>query len=293
MKIKKSIGSHIFDTFNIIFLSLLSLAALYPIWYVLMGSFSKANELIQYTGIIWKNVGFSLDAYKAVFSNKNIYIGYGNTVLYVFAGSFVNLLMTSLGAYGVSRKDFFWKKFIMIMIMVTMFFGGGLIPTYLLIRSLNLINNPLVMILPGAITTYNLIIMRTAFMAIPYSLEEAAKIDGADDFYILFKIIIPLALPTMAVVGLYYGVAHWNSWFDAMIYLRNRNLYPLQLFLREILINSQMSEFMEGSANGDFESIAETIKYATIMVATVPILLAYPFLQKFFVKGVMIGAVKG
>ena len=179
----------------------------------------------------------------------------------------------------------------MFFIVFTMFFSGGLIPMYLLMQNLSLINTRWAMWLPGMIGTTNLIIMRTSFKAIPSSLEESARIDGANDFVILYRVIVPLSKPVIAVMLLYYGVGHWNSWFNAMIYLQDRNLYPLQLILREILIDSTTDVIELGG--DDSEPIAQTIKYATIMVATVPILCVYPFLQKYFVKGVMIGAIKG
>lgn len=198
--------------------------------------------------------------------------------------------MTALAAYGLSRKGVLLSNGIMFLITFTMFFGGGLIPSYLLIKDLGLINSRWALLLPGMIGTTNLIIMRTSFKAIPVSLEESARLDGANDFVILFRIIIPLSMPVIAVMTLYYGVGHWNSWFNAMIYLQDRNLFPLQLILREILIDNS-TDVIELESN-DSEPIAETIKYATIMVATIPILFIYPFIQKYFVKGVMIGAIK-
>jgi len=178
------------------------------------------------------------------------------------------------------------------MIVVTMFFQGGLIPTYLLVSNLGLVDTPWAMIIPGAINTWNLIIMRTSFQAVPASLEESAKIDGANEWTIMWRIILPLSIPVMAVMVLFYAVGHWNAWFNAMIYLRDRNLYPLQLILREILITNSTDSMMTNASGVDKMPISETIKYATIMVATIPILVLYPFLQKYFVKGVMIGALK-
>jgi putative aldouronate transport system permease protein len=180
----------------------------------------------------------------------------------------------------------------MFMIVVTMFFQGGLIPTYLLVSNLGLVDTPWAMIIPGAINTWNLIIMRTSFQAVPASLEESAKIDGANEWTIMWRIILPLSIPVMAVMVLFYAVGHWNAWFNAMIYLRDRNLYPLQLILREILITNSTDSMMTNASGVDKMPISETIKYATIMVATIPILVLYPFLQKYFVKGVMIGALK-
>ncbi len=208
-------------------------------------------------------------------------------------GLIFNILLTSMGAYFLSRKNIMLKKVVMFMIVFTMFFNGGMIPNYFLINSLKLDNSLWALIIPSAINTFNLIIMRTAFQSIPDSLEESAKLDGAGHFTILFRIILPLSLPTLAVIVLYYGVGHWNAWFNAMLYLRRREMFPLQLILREILIINDTSAMMAGgSFAGDQDLVSETIKYAVIMVATVPILVLYPFLQKYFVKGALIGSVK-
>jgi putative aldouronate transport system permease protein len=289
---KRSIGEIIFDTSNVVFLTLLSLIALYPFLYVVFASFSEAEKLVSHSGLLIAPLGFNLASYSAVFKNSQIYTGYFNTIIYVIIGTTINIILTSLGAYVLSRKSFYWKNAIMFMIVFTMFFGGGLIPTFLWMRSLGLMNNRLIMLLPGAISTSNLIIMRTYFKSIPDSLEESARIDGANDITILFRIILPLAKPVIAVMILYYGVAHWNSWFNAMVYLKDRSKWPLQLILREILVQNANDDMMNGIDDAAKYAISETIKYATTIVATVPILLIYPFLQKYFVKGVMIGAIK-
>jgi putative aldouronate transport system permease protein len=270
------------------------LITLYPFYYVLICSFSDGNYLIQQRGLMFFPVGFNLKAYKLVISNPNIISGYRATLIIVAGGTALNLLMTSFGAYALSRKRFAPRNIIMGFILFTMYFSGGLIPSYLLIyKYLNLGNNLLALILPGAISTWNLIIMRTNFAEIPDSLEEAALIDGANDFSILFKIILPLSKPVIAVMLLFYGVGHWNGWFGAMIYIRDRSLYPLQLILREILLLNSTDRALSGANMTDMLSVSESMKYATIIAATVPVLLAYPFLQKYFVKGLMIGAVKG
>jgi putative aldouronate transport system permease protein len=293
MVVKKTIGDYIFDSVNIIILAALAVITAYPFVYVIFASLSSADELTAHSGLLLKPLNLSLAAYKAVLKNPIIYSGYMNTLFIVVVGTAYNIIMTSMGAFVLSRKDFFWRKPITIMIVFTMFFGGGLIPNFLLVKNLGLMDSLWALIIPGAIGTWNLIIMRTAFQGIPDSLVESAHIDGAHDFIILFKIILPLALPTIAVMVLYYGVGHWNAWFGAMIYLRNRELWPLQLALREILISNSTDEMMSGTVAQDRAAIGETIKYATIMVATLPILAAYPFLQKYFVKGVMVGALKG
>ena len=267
---------------------------LYPLLYVVFASLSDSNELMKHSGLLLKPVGFSWAAYKAVFLNPNILQGYKNTIIVLISSVAVSMFLTCLAAYVLSRKNVLFNGVITFIIMFTMFFGGGMIPTYLLVNNLGLTNTYWALILPTAISTYNMIIMRTGFAAIPESLEESAKIDGANHFTILFKIVIPLAKPTMAVIVLYYAVACWNSWFNAMIYLqKRRDLQPLQLILRGILIENDTSNMQDGNVGQDTESIAESIKYAVIVVATLPILAIYPFLQKYFIKGIMIGAVKG
>jgi putative aldouronate transport system permease protein len=293
MVIKRSIGERIFDTINVIAMIALMAVTLYPLLHVLFASISRPSLLIQHRGLLLWPLGIETGSYGLVFKNPMIVKGYANTMFVVFAGTIINIVMTSLGAYVLSRKNVYWKNFIMMIIVFTMFFGGGMIPTYLIVKSLKLTNTLLALIIPNAISTYNLIIMRTSFMSIPDSLEESARIDGAQDFTILFKIIIPLSMPVIAVMILFYGVGHWNSWFAAMIYLRKRELYPLQLILREILISSDINQMMTEVGGMDREPVALTVKYATIVVATLPILCIYPFLQKYFVKGVMIGALKG
>jgi len=271
---------------------ILVIITLYPIYHVLMASFSDSNRLIAHQGLLISPLGFSWEAYSRVLDNPNIFSGYRNTLIILFLGTFVNLFFTALGAYALSRK-FLLRKPIMIAIIFTMFFSGGLIPTYLLINNwLHMGNSLLALIVPVAISTWNLIIMRTSFEAVSESLIESAKIDGSGEMGILFKIVVPLSMPVIAVMILYYGVAHWNSWFNAMLFIRNRELFPLQLILREILVMNDTSSMQLGDAMADQQGIRESIKYATIMVATLPILFVYPFLQKFFAKGVMIGAVK-
>ncbi|WP_062104504.1 carbohydrate ABC transporter permease [Bacillus niameyensis] len=292
MKIKQSLGERLFDFCNVLFMIVLILVTLYPFLYVLFSSISDPGLLAQNTGILYKPLGFTFKAYKLVFENPMIMIGYMNTIFYVVVGTAVNILLTSIGAYALSRKNVMLAKPIMMMIVFTMFFSGGLIPTYLLINELGMMNTRWSLIIPNAISVWNLIIMRTSFKGIPESLEESARIDGANDFTILFKIILPLSLPVIAVMILFYGVGHWNSYFSAMIYLRDNSLWPLQLVLREILITNSTDGFITGVGGGDRYPIGETVKYATIIVATLPILFMYPFLQKYFVKGVMIGSIK-
>lgn len=296
MRKKESIGSRVFDILNILIMFAMILITLYPFYYVVTCSLSESSRLIGDKGLMLIPKGFSLEAYKKVIENPNIFTGYKTTIFIVIVGTFINIAMTSLGAFVLTRKRFALKNIMTYMIIFTMYFNGGLIPTYLLVyKTLHLGNTLWAVILPGAVSTYNLIIMRTNFAAIPDSLEEAAKIDGAREITVFLKIILPLSKSIIAVMVLFYGVAHWNSWFNAMIYLRERSLYPLQLVLREILLlnTEETSTMSSGVSSAEKYMIGESIRYATIMVATVPILCVYPFVQKYFVKGMMIGAVKG
>lgn len=281
-----------FRFINGVFLALVAVIMLYPFLYVLFASLSNPNALIRHRGLLLAPKGFNLGAYKLVLRNPNILTGYMNTILYVCVGTTINIVMTVLSAYVLSRKDFLFRRPLMFFAIITMYFSGGMIPLYLQVVRLKIINTIWAIVLPTAMSTYNLIIMRTAFEAIPPSLEESAMLDGANEWVTLIKIIVPLAMPTIAVMLLFYSVGIWNSWFNAMIYLQDRALYPLQLILREILIANDTSSMTAGLA-GDVVPIAESVKYATIMVATLPILCVYPFLQKYFVKGVLVGAVKG
>lgn len=293
MAIRKTGGERLFDFIIVVLLSALVLITLYPMLYVLFASISDPSLLAQFRGLLLLPLGFSTAAYEAVLSNPNIIVGYRNTIFYVVSGTIINVALTCLGAYALSRKNVMWRTPILFMIVFTLFFSGGLIPSYLLVaRTLDWINTPWAIIIPGAISTWNLLVLKTAFEGVPVSLEEAARMDGANDFTILLRVIIPLSLPAIAVITLFYAVGHWNSYFSALIYLRDRELYPLQLILREILVANDVSGMTTGTLGGDVEPIGETIKYATIIVATVPILLLYPFLQRYFVKGVLIGAIK-
>lgn len=293
-KVKISRGERIFGVFNVIILTLFSIACLYPFWYVIVASVSKASLLMSHPEALLLPVGWSTDAYKYVFETKAIWTGYANTFFYVIVGTAINIFMTLLAAYFLSRKNLPGKTVLTILIMFTMYFSGGMIPGYLNIQQLGLYNTRWALLLPGALNTFNLIIMRTALSGIDSALEESAMLDGAGHMTILWKILVPLSKATIAVLVLYYGVAHWNSWFPAFIYLdadaKGKSMQPLQIVLRRILILTDMTDTGSGE---DAAQIAETIKYATIIVSTVPILALYPFLQKYFTKGVMVGAVKG
>ncbi|WP_417298465.1 carbohydrate ABC transporter permease [Eisenbergiella porci] len=280
-----------FQTFNYIFLAALVLLCLYPMWYCLMASISNPGAMMRHMGPLLLPKGFSLASYGKVFANPNIISGYKNTIFILVVGVILCLLMTSLGAYVLSRKDLLFRKPLMMIIMFTMFFTGGLIPTYLNLKELHLTNSLWGLIIPFLVNTFNLIILRTSFESIPDSLIEAAQIDGASHWKILISIVLPLSKATLAVMVLYYGVEKWNGWFWASALIRNRELLPLQVILREILLSSTQS-MQTGAGAGDTEAIGATIRYATTIVATVPILCVYPFVQKHFTKGVMVGAVK-
>ncbi|MBP1963179.1 carbohydrate ABC transporter permease [Paenibacillus aceris] len=284
-------GERTFGYFNTVLMLGLCAVTLYPFLYVLFASFSNSTELLQHLGPLYRPAGFDLSAYKAVFSNPMIVEGYKNTLLYVLLGTTINLIMTSIGAYVLSRPNLYFKNMMMFFIVVTMVFHGGLIPSFLLVNNLGMMNTMWALLIPGAINTFNMIIMRTSFQGIPVSLEESARMDGAGDWTILFRIMIPLSLPVMAVMVLWYAVGHWNSYFSALLYLRNREAYPLQLILRELLIQNSTDAYSAGSSDDKY-AIGETIKYAAIIVSTLPILCLYPFLQKYFVHGVLVGAIK-
>lgn len=290
MVYKPSIGEKIFNVFNIIFMAFMIVITLYPFWYCITCSLSKDIVGNTATLMLWPK-GFSIDAYIAVFKNPIILTGYKVTIFVVIVGTVFNLIMTTIAAFLLTRKDFAIKGFLTWMMLITMYFGGGMIPTYIIyVQVLGLQDSLLALIIPGAVSVYNMIVMRTNFQGIPSSLEESVKVDGGNDMHVLWHIIIPLSKAVMSVMVLFYGVGHWNSWFNALLYIKSENKIPLQLALRSILIQEQLNT---GANASDQMGLAENIKFATILVATVPILLVYPFIQKYFVKGVMIGAVKG
>lgn len=293
--IKISKAERTFDVFNILFMCVMMFVMFYPMWHVVCASFSNARELSAHTGILLWPKGYSLSAYKLMLKNPMILRGYGNTLFILGFGLAINMFMTSLAAYVLSRRNVLLNKPLTIIIVFTMYFSGGLIPTYLNIIQLGLEDSLWAVIVPGAISTYNMIVLRTGFASVPESLEESAKIDGASNLRILWQIILPLSMATFAVVCLYYAVAHWNAWFNAMLYLTTREKYPIQLILREILINNDTTSMVNAMdvGAGDSSFVSETVKYAVIIVSVVPILCVYPFIQKYFTKGVMVGAVKG
>ncbi|UPK46766.1 MULTISPECIES: carbohydrate ABC transporter permease [Paenibacillus] len=300
MKYRKTMGNRMFDIFNYSLLTLLTLACLYPILHIVFASFSDPARLVAHKGLLLKPLGFTLDGYKLIFKDNSLLVGYKNTLIYVGLGTFINMVMTIMGAFVLSRRDLYFKNAIMIVITITMFFGGGLIPWFLLMKDIGLFNNLWAMILPTALSTWNIIILRTGFQAIPLELEEAATIDGASQARILMYVILPLSKATLAVIFLYYLVGNWNSWFNAMVLLQDRDKFPLQLLMKEILVANDSTATTMGSASGvvidsagSSTAYRELVKYCTIVVSTIPILMVYPFLQKYFVKGVYIGSIKG
>jgi putative aldouronate transport system permease protein len=295
MVLTRSFSQKVFDLFNVCLMILIMAVTLYPLLYVFFASLSTPEAIYKSRGILLHPVGFTLGGYQLVFKNPSILSGFRATAVYVFLGTVINVFLTSLGAYALSRKGLKWGKPLLLLLVFTMYFSGGLIPLFLVVKGLGMINSIWAVLLPSAISTWNLLVMRTSFMAIPDSIEESAKMDGANDFTILFRIIVPLSLPIMAVMTLFYGVGQWNAWFYAAIFLRDRVLYPLQLILREILVLNVERESVKLAMSGSMQAVEMMmlIKYAVIIVTTVPILFIYPFLQRYFVKGVMVGSIKG
>lgn len=293
--IKMTPGEKVFHYTIVLLLIVSCIVILYPLIYVVSVSVSNPYAVMA-NEVKLLPKGFNVEGYRRVFKNNDIWTSYGNTIAYTVVGTFFNVLLTAMAAFPLSRPDFYGRKFWMLFFTFTMFFGGGLIPTYLLIQKLKLVDTFWVMIVIGLISTYNMIVMRTFFKSnIPMSLQEAALIDGANDLKIFWTIVLPLSKSIVAVMALFYGVAHWNSFFTALIYLNSRSRYPLQLILREILLQNQLTADMaEGlSSAAEHEYIGLSIRYACIIVATVPILLVYPLIQKHFVKGVLVGSIKG
>lgn len=289
---KDTVSRKIFVVINAVLLALAAILSLYPIIYCFLISISESDKVMGNVGFVWKPLGFSLAAYKTVLTNPNIGTGYLNTIFIVVVGTAVNMLLTSMAAYFLTRKMVL-NKILMPMIVFTMYFNGGLVPSFLLVNNLGLYDKIFAVIIPTAISAYNLIVLKAGFTTIPESLIESAELDGAGPWRTLFQIVIPLAKASLAVITLYYAVAHWNDWFNAQIYLQTPKKFPLQLVLRQILLENSGNEVADDLNSTRGERIAETVQYAIIMVATIPILCVYPFIQKYFEKGIMLGAVKG
>jgi len=294
-KIKHPLEDRILYAVVYTIIILFCIVVLYPIIFVVSASFSDGTEVQLGHVYLWP-VKPSLDGYEAVFSHKNVMNGYRNTLFYTLAGTMINVAITVVCAYPMSRRDMPLRGFFMFLFTFTMFFGGGLIPTYLLINSIGMNNTIWALLIPGAMSVYNMIITRTFFMnSVPLELLEASQIDGCSDARYFFSILLPLSQAVISVIALYYAVGHWNSYFSALIYLRDVNLQPLQLVLRNILLATRvsLSEFEDPDLMDGMVGLEFLVKYALIVVSTAPIMCLYPFVQKFFAKGVMLGSVKG
>ena len=293
---KRSPSKVAFDTFNVLFMIGISIICIAPMWHVIMSSISDPIDLNRATGMVLTPIGQpTLEGYRLIFSSgSNIILGYMNTAFYLVVGVSFSMFMTILAGYGLSRKDVMWSNVIMFFLAFTMLFSGGLIPFFLVVRALGWLDTRWAILIPGAVSVFNIIIMRTSFAGIPDSLEESAKMDGAGHITIMVRIMVPLAKATVAVLVLFYSIGVWNSWFNASIFLMNRNLFPLQLFLREIIIRNDVAAMTTAAEAAELANLYRNlVQYTTIVAATLPVLCFYPFAQKYFVKGVMIGSIKG
>jgi putative aldouronate transport system permease protein len=294
-KIRSSKEDIIFDIINYIILAVALIVTLYPLYFIVIASISDPVAINNWK--VWlRPVGVTFEGYRRIFKDEMIWTGYKNTILYTLVGTAINVMLTMMIAYPLSRKNFSGRRFLTIFLVITMYFNGGLIPTYIVVKNLGLVNNWWVMVLLGAVSTYNVIICRTFLQAnIPEELYEAAAIDGCSHFNFFIKHVLPLSKAIIAVLALYYGIAHWNEFMKGLIYLRDEKLYPLQLILRAILIENQARDQMMDDVQYTMEKqqVGELIKYGIIIVASLPVLIIYPFLQKYFVKGVMVGSIKG
>lgn len=292
-RMKMSLGDRIFSLVNTLVLIALCVVTLYPVWYVFCASFTSNTYLTSHPGIMLWPHEFTTGAYKLAFSHPLLLSGFKNILIILCVALPINILLTLFAGYFMASKKVMFKPVLQFLLMFTMFFSGGMIPAYLNIRSLGLYNTLWALILPGALSIYNAIICKTAIESVPDSLLESAYIDGANDVTILFKIVVPLIKATLAVLFLYYAVSHWNSWFNASIYMKDNEKLPIQNIMRAILIANSNVLNSAAAENDQVNQFAEAIKYAAIVLTSVPILCVYPFVQKHFVKGVMIGAVKG
>lgn len=295
-KIKSSVPRKIFVAFNYTLLTVLTIIFVLPVLHVLFSSISDPYWLNTKSGLVLYPHGINFTGYQLVFNNKDLIRGFGNTIIYVTSATVIGMVVTLVGAYVLSRRDMLFADLIMMLISFTMIFGGGIVPSYIIMQKLGLLNTRWAVILPACISTYNLIIMRTAFQTVPKELEESARLDGAGDLTVIFQVLLPLVKASAATICLYYIIAHWNSWFQASMYLQNRELFPLQLILREILIVNDANTAASMStldAVSDVNAYKQLVKYAVIIVSSAPMLVVYPFVMKYFESGVMVGAVKG
>ncbi|MFL3709834.1 carbohydrate ABC transporter permease [Vagococcus salmoninarum] len=298
--IKESKTDKLFMVFVYLFLSAALIAVLYPLIYIISASISDP-QLVNSGKMYLLPKGITFEGYQTILENTGIWRGYLNTIYYTVLGTSINLLVTLPCAYALSRVDFYGRKLFMNFMLVTMFLSGGLIPSYLLIKNLGMFNTVWAMVIPNAASVYNIVVTRTFFQsAIPREMEEAAIIDGCSNFKLFMRIILPLSMPIVAVMALFYGVGHWNSYFNALIYLSDKASYPLQMVLREILVLQDLSSTASGTVSSSVaeliyskQQLVQVIKYGVMLVSTLPVIIAYPFLQKYFVKGVMVGSLKG
>ena len=287
----RSKNDQVFRVINTILLLLVVFMCLYPLYLTVIASFSDAHEVVRGNVVLWPK-GFTLESYQADFKYKQLWVGYRNTLIYTVVGTLYNLFLLMPSAYAMAKRGLKGKKVLMGLFVFTMYFSGGMIPTYLLVTNLGLYNSRWVMIIPSLLSTYNVMVCRSAFSGIPEEVIESAEIDGSNDFQTFFRIAVRLITPTLAVLTLYYAVAHWNDFFTALLYISDESLMPMQVLLRRVLIQSS-SELIGNMVTDDKAAASIQIRYVTIVVATLPILVIYPLLQRYFVKGVMLGAVKG
>lgn len=297
MVVRKTPGTVAFKIFNCLLMAVLVIVCLVPMVHVLFASFSDPAWVMNKSGLILWPHGVNVEGYRLVFGTKQLMNSYRNTFVYVFLATAIGLLITVLGAYPLSRKELLFSGPLMLIISFTMMFHGGIIAFYMVVKNIGLYDSIWAVILPTCVNAFNLILIRTAMTTVPPALEESAKLDGAGPLTILFQIVLPLIKATIATVILYYAVGHWNSWFNASIFLKDRDKFPLQLIIREILITNDTSSATSVSSSGEMAGIADTykqlVKYCTIVVSTVPVLCFYPFVMKYFKSGVMIGSIKG
>lgn len=292
-KIRTSTGEKIFTVFNYTFITVLCLVMLYPFWHVVMQSFSSMEETLK-GGMFLYPKGFNIDTYKSVFNNPQVFTGFGTSFMVTIVGTVLGTLLTAMTDYPLSKARLRGGKVMMVLVLFTMIFAAGMIPSFLLVQGLGLLDNRLALILPALVSAYNCIIMKNFFLSIPESLEESARIDGANDIRIFFSIIVPLSKATIATIALFMAVAYWNDYFSTVLYIRSSDKWALQAVLRNMLTNTQQAMAQAGvNVINTSNTNSETIKAGTIVISTVPILVVYPFVQKYFVTGVMIGGVKG
>lgn len=290
----KSLSAKTFNVINGILMAVVIIITLYPLVYVLALSLSS-SEYVQAGMVSIIPRGFNIEAYKQVFTDNHFWKSYGNTIVYTVLGTALNLAFTSTMAFALSRRDLIGRKPLNMLVVFTMFFSGGLIPNFLLVKNLHIYNTIWAVLLPGAINTYNMIIVRTFMQQLPEEILESGRIDGANDLQLFSKIVLPLSKPSLATIGLYYAVDHWNAYFYPMLYLKDKSKYPLQVLLKEMIVDEDLSSLSQGAAEivGNMQPTSDMLMGASIIIALIPILCVYPFVQKYFVQGVMIGSVKG